>query len=325
MEKQQLAAAIKAYRKTNGSNGKEMSQKHLSYLIGIKNTYLNRLEGGYDYTEVSVKGDKENKRHQPIKSTIITRVINFLNGGEFVAQNGNYKLQYKCLYQAKIYQEYRIIYGGTGLGKTTAAKDFKKQSQTTKATYLVRCADDMSSREVIEAVSEALGLKPIGTKSQIRKQITNAIRLQEDDNPLLIIDEAENLKESTYGAIKALCDDLQGYAGIVLIGANKDGKTYLDWLKGKAQRLRGCFPQIYSRFSTKPQQLKNLTTENFYTECKDILSNYDITDKYEIDIIKNELLQSDDFTFRGLDGILKRRKRKQEVLQKAEQLKASVN
>jgi hypothetical protein len=131
------------------------------------------------------------------------------------------------------------IDGDTGAGKSYSIDRYRKEYPGN--TYVVTCDGDMSVKDFVVSVAEAVGCETEGTKIDIRKRITKT--LIRKDSPLLVIDEAENLKVGAYDGIKAMMDALKGICGIVLVGAN----DYEEKLKKLAERKKNSFPQIYSR------------------------------------------------------------------------------
>lgn len=133
----------------------------------------------------------------------------------------------------------RAIDGRTGSGKTYAAMHF--QGQFPQSVVLITCAGDLSPKGFIRELALALKLNPEGTAYALRYRITRA--LYATDRPVLIVDEAENLKDPAWQSLKAMMDALIGVCGIVVIGANELEASMLK----KANRLKNPFPQVYSR------------------------------------------------------------------------------
>lgn len=133
----------------------------------------------------------------------------------------------------------RAIDGRTGSGKTYTARHFQRQFP--ESVVLITCAGDLSPKGFIRELALALKLNPEGTAYTLRYRITRA--LYEADRPVLIVDEAENLKDPAWQSLKAMIDALIGVCGIVVIGANELEASMLK----KANRLKNPFPQVYSR------------------------------------------------------------------------------
>ena len=172
----------------------------------------------------------------------------------------------------------RCIDGMTGTGKSYAADHYRKPR--TANTFKATCDGDMSAKDFMVEVAEACGVNSTGTRVAIRKRIVKKIT-ERTDSPLLIIDEAENLKEGAYSGIKAMMDTLRGQCGIVLIGAN----NYEGYLKKKSDTQKTPFPQVYSR-------IKQGGFTSLYVlakaDVKDICNQLSIADTAVIDYLYNE-------------------------------------
>lgn len=158
--------------------------------------------------------------------------------------------------------------GPTGEGKSYAAIDYLRSHP--KATYYVRCDGDLTAKSFFVELAHSLGMTPGGPIYDIRKNVIQ--KLRSESEALLIIDEAENLKDRAWESMKRVMDDLKGYSGIVFIGAN----AFEQQLQKKADRLKGCFPQVLRRIREGGiQHLFALTLE----DAIDICRAYGITSK----------------------------------------------
>jgi len=131
------------------------------------------------------------------------------------------------------------IDGSTGSGKSYVAEIYLQQHP--KNTYIVRCDGDLTAKSFFMEMAHSLGMSFDGPVYTIRKNVIQ--KLRNEENPLLIIDEAENLKDRAWDSLKRIMDDLRGYCGMTFIGANEFQKQ----LEKKASKLKGCFPQVLRR------------------------------------------------------------------------------
>lgn len=172
-----------------------------------------------------------------------------------------------------------LVDAPTGSGKTEACKEFVRVGG--KAVYLITCAGDMKVKQLVESVYKAVVDKNcLGkTISEMRQDIQTTLGQRWEEKPLLIFDEAENLKPQAYQVIKALYDGLveNNKAGMVLLGANQ----YADHLYKQAHRKNSayastsCMPQIWRRFKNNRIVLSGLTE----AEAMNICLQAGITDK----------------------------------------------
>lgn len=293
---QQLANALEEYIK-----GKNISQNQAAKKMGIKSpSYITHiLAGNFDKIPAGKNSDGS-PRYTRISDQVIKKVSNFLRIGVDVWETKNYKEIMTVLIEAKHYSEHRIIDGSKGLGKTFTAKQFKKQAPN--ETYLITCSEDMNPKSFMVELANLIGSPSVGDRRTIRLRVAEKIKKM--NQPIIIVDEAENLKPSTYGSIKALYDDVEDYCGIVLIGAN----DYLKRLKKQADAGRSCFPQLYSRFSADPAMLHPMS----YADVKDVCLINGINEKQTINMLFDQCAD-----FRELDRMIKRINRDNELHQNA--------
>lgn len=131
------------------------------------------------------------------------------------------------------------IDNATGESKSYSANEYLRQNP--KNTYIVRCDGDLTAKSFFVEMAYSLGMAPNGAVYDIRKNIIQ--KLKNETDALLIIDEAENLKDRAWESLKRIMDDLKGYCGIVFIGSNNFEAT----LQKKANKMKGCFPQVLRR------------------------------------------------------------------------------
>lgn len=233
----------------------KIAQNDLAKLIGIASSYLTHLRAG-NYDAIPTGKD----RTTVFSDAIAKKIAVFLKLDVEIWEIENYGHVMACLFEAKKYQEHRVIDGLKGSGKTFTANMFKKQYPNN--TYIVTADDDMSPKAFLEELAQQMGLVVSGSKRVIRKAIEAKIMLSK--NTLIIVDEAENLKSGSYGAIKALYDAVSEYAGLVLIGAN----NYSDYLRKQASKNKTPFTQLWSRFSSNTVMLGVISKADVAQVCK---------------------------------------------------------
>lgn len=135
------------------------------------------------------------------------------------------------------------IDGPTRYGKSYTAEQYKKRSKQSQYIYGIKVAKDLTHKGFMEELALSIGLIPNGSAYKIRKTIGDKIK--KNAMPcLLIIDESENMNDNSFGSAKAIMDDLKGIMGIAFNGAN----NFENKLRTKANKNKGCFPQIVGRF-----------------------------------------------------------------------------
>lgn len=283
-----------------------IAQKLLEYKSkhNISNAKLGKITGLGQYIGYILKGKFEvpsGDTKTPIADSYFALIESFLGEESFVVETMNYKMCKATLLESKRYQEVRVIHGKKGAGKTFSIKNFSRENP--EHTFIITCAGDMRQRELIIAIGEAIGVDTSGSPMDIRRAIRK--KLENQSYPIIIIDEAENLLPKHYATIKALYDNLEDIAGIVLVGSHKKGKTYWDWLQMMSAKSQGCFPQIVSRFSMYPVALGEMV----FADCAKMCAYYNIEGKDQ----QTRLFNDCKGDYRVLDKLIKRLVRRQEI------------
>lgn len=140
----------------------------------------------------------------------------------------------------------RMIIGETGCGKSYAISRFLQNNP--KGTYLITCSGQTCASSLIGRLLMALRMDCKGRNDFLLDKVAAELRTQQlaGNKPLLILDEAENLRLPTFQAVKTIFDYLKGHCGIVLIGTNQ----LTDSLERLCKKNERGMPQFYSRFKS---------------------------------------------------------------------------
>lgn len=231
----------------------------------------------------------------PIPDKIWHALKVYLMVGNEAVLTSQYLQITEALLMAKQYSLASVIDGHTGSGKTHTIRCF--QQANPNGTHVVTCARDFTNKSFIQEVAEVVRADSFGTQYDLRKNI--AVKLASEDKPILILDEAENLTDGSYAAVKALYDSLEGRLGIVLVGAN----SYWEGLVTRSKRKGtscGCFPQVVSRFRANVTKLTAISIEDVREACQ----VFGIVSKEEV---KSVWTAAEDY--RAVFGALKRNQR----------------
>lgn len=232
-QKEKLVQGMKAY--TNAHN---ISNNKMARLAGISASYISAMVNG-KWNEMAAAGKLIKIEDKYFKA--VAKVIGMhLNGNVWAHfDTDNYMTIINACDTARATKLPVAIDGESGQGKTYSIHEYKRMNPGN--TYVVTSAGDLTSKGFMMELAEAVGVKPAGDRTAIRKEIER--KLRNDNNALLIIDEAENLKAGAWDSIKSIMDSLKGYVGIVMVGAN----DFQQQLYKKASRGTRNFPQIYRR------------------------------------------------------------------------------
>lgn len=218
-EKQQIVDAAKQY-----TAARTMSNNELAKLSGVNPAYLSAMFKG----NFEVKSG--NNRTSPIGDEHFNKLAKYIG---YHAKQVDWQLyetpQYKAgmmaINDARMSKRARTIICHTGSGKTTLVQHIAKQQPGN--TFVITCAADLTIRGLIIALADKLNVPTSGSQDNIRGAIQARLQYlsNSDYNPLVIFDEAENLKLPALTRLKALYDNLVGsdsqYCGMVLIGTRE--------------------------------------------------------------------------------------------------------
>lgn len=232
------------------------SQAELARALAVSSSYISQLLNADDLQKL------------PFAESTWKKLRTGLGIGDDVFATRQYKSGIGTLMEAKKESYCAIIDGDTGMGKTTMVRSMAKQQPS--ETYIARCYSDLTAREFLREIARKVGVASTGTKAEIRKAITR--KLSAEKYAVLIIDEAENLKDSIYGTLKDLFDDLEGKAAIVLVGMDIIEK--IDRLCSSRKAFNQPFKQLRRRFNRK-LQLGGMHK----SDVRSICSHYGFTDR----------------------------------------------
>jgi DNA transposition AAA+ family ATPase len=113
-------------------------------------------------------------------------------------------------------QRYAMAYGisiQNGLGKTFCARHFAANHS---AVYYICCNENMNRKDFLKTLSEKLGRSRDGNVENLLMQTVE--ELENAEEPLLIIDDAQKLKDRVLHFLIALYRRLINKCGIVILG-----------------------------------------------------------------------------------------------------------
>lgn len=151
---------------------------------------------------------------------------------------------YSELMDAKINRRMKMIIGSTGCGKSYTVNRFKLENPSN--TYIITVSSLYRVGNILDELGSILGVKLPHYNVYKSNKIAAKLRSLHNFNkqPVLIIDEAENLSLHALKMLKGLYDAIKDYCSIVLIGTRQ--------LIVKIERLKDNdaegMPQFYRRF-----------------------------------------------------------------------------
>ena len=139
-----------------------------------------------------------------------------------------------------------ILCDEAGIGKTYAARYY---SRTNKNVVYVDCSQHKTRRRLMIEIARALGVDTHGTYYEVFDDLRYYIKTI--DHPLIILDEAGDLRYEAFLEVKALWNAVENCCGIYMLGA--------DGLRAKIERGINCrkvgFVELFDRQGARFQRI----------------------------------------------------------------------
>lgn len=145
-------------------------------------------------------------------------------------------------------QHYSMAYGAaiaTGLGKTYTAIRYVRDNER---CYYMNGHADHNRRSFLVTLLYAAGIPAQGTMPQMIEAFTT--HMTTHDESLLIVDNAENLKDRVLHLLVILANSLCGKAGIVIMGSDGLRERIAEGIAQKKTGFDVLFQAIGKRFIT---------------------------------------------------------------------------
>lgn len=243
--KLQIIEATQAYMMN-----KNVTAKDVAKLSGVNESYVSNMLRGI-FTQKAGKGkdvaiaDKyfrklaelvDFKIKKQYWDTVITKEFE-----ELIA----------AMDDAKRYSKCKVLIGETGCGKTYALDKFVRTNPAN--TYRITVSALYNLTDIINELLYRLKLDERGTKVSRLRRIAFKLRdiKQTGGQPIIFIDEAENLKVPALQMIKSLYDALGDHCPIVLIGTPE----LIYKMKKMLRKKKDGIPQFWRRFKAGLQEL----------------------------------------------------------------------
>lgn len=222
-----------------------LSQRTVAREAGISGTTLNQLlQGKYGADDTLVTEKLANW----LSSRELARKLGKKTDGlfKFVETPTAKKIRAVFEFVATLH-DISVIYGGAGIGKTTALKKYaEKQPNCWVVTATPATA---SVAAILEEIALALGLRDFpGRASRVQREIIRRLR---DTKGVLIIDEAQHLSINSLEAIRCIHDATE--IGLILCG---NESVYSRLTAGGSRTA--AFAQLFSRVGKRLRLTKNL-------------------------------------------------------------------
>lgn len=252
LQKKKIVQAAATYL----SEHNDVSQVQFARLAGIEKTYMNQMLNGKTHignTEIA------DKYYNAIASYLAVPVKS-VSWGHF--NTYNFKKIVNKLTATRANTDRCGIDGPSGTGKTYACNVFKRRFPAN--TYLVKCNATDNAKEFVQGICAEVGIADVGSKGKLVKRIAEHLTGLGND-PILIIDEAENLGRAGIEIVKVLADLLENRVALAIVGL--DIRKIL--LTGSKRKKQG-FIQTNRRFSYGWIECAPVTANDITEVCNSI-------------------------------------------------------
>ena len=203
----------------------------------------------------------------------IGKQVGFETGHWKTVETYNYKLIRGILTDAKMQSRVHAITGGAGWGKDAAAKDFKADVDD---VYMINCNEYFNKKYFMAELLKKMGKSTDGTVAEMVERAVST--LNKTFRPLIILNEADKLKDETlyfFITLYNLCEDK---CGIVIMATDQLEKRIS---RGLFLNRKG-YQEIFSRVSRRFIELKKpsktdvtaICTANGVTDPETIMNIY---------------------------------------------------
>jgi DNA transposition AAA+ family ATPase len=182
----------------------------------------------------------------------------------------DYRILHKLLNDAKTDYQVFAITGAAGTGKSFA---MRRYSEANKQVYMLTCAEYWNKKQFLQELLEAMGRDCAGcTISEMMGAAVSELLRQE--NPLIILDEADKLPDHVFYLFITLYNQLEERCGIVLCATNYLEKRIQ---RGISLNKKG-YNEIHSRIGHNCIPLNGASARDITSIC---VAN-GITDKEQV-------------------------------------------
>ncbi|MGV3705421.1 MAG: AAA family ATPase [Arcticibacter sp.] len=244
-QKIRLIEALEAYIQQHGVTQNEVAKRS-----GVNAAYIINMRKG-DFT--AKVGEKVIQIADKYFNRIAT-LIGFETEKQYWEARATSQLKsiLATLTDAKQNAETAVITGQTGCGKTFSCDLFKKRFPSDVYTVKVGSSDNLG--DLLDKVLESLQIDVVKrSKSAKLRQISAHMKSLSENGqePTLIFDEAEYMKQPALCALKELYDVLNETCALVLIGTEQ----LTDNIEKLKKRNKPGIPQLYRRIKFRIRNL----------------------------------------------------------------------
>lgn len=185
--------------------------------------------------------------------------IGYSDNDWVIVETRDYKIMTALLNDARMYSNVFAATGNAGTGKTVAVRQFASEN---KRVYLLQCNEYWNRKMFLQELLTSMGCDYSGYS--VGEMMAEAVRtLKIQQNPLIILDEADKLSDQVMYFFITLYNSLEEHCGIVMCATDHLKKRIMRGLKLNKKGYK----EIYSRIGRRFVELKGLGTSDIAAVC----------------------------------------------------------
>lgn len=246
-QKHEIVSTAKQYQQDQNLNNVK-----LSTLCGVNEGYLsNILNSKFDY----IPAGKTSPVAIPDKYFVmLAETVDYSLKKVFWRHVDTVEFKHALftLNEAKSEQLIRTLVLPTGSGKSYTSELFKRVNAL--HTYVIKMDILLTINDLFNELALQLNIPNRGSKGWKKAQILIELRQlkRQGHNPLVVLDEAENMSLQMMRVIKGFIDGVKDCAGIVLVGTPK----LWDLIEEAKRKDTQSGPQFYRRVKVGKREIK---------------------------------------------------------------------
>lgn len=225
---------------------------------GSQNKAANSLQGASSALLSQIMNDNWENISDDMWRNVASQIGLTKNEWVYV-ETTDYKLINKFLNDA---QENSNVFGMTGDAGSGKSKTFELFAKNHQNAYLLSCAEYWNRKEFLIQLLTAMGVDYSGlTVAEMMNEIVK--RLKSQQNPLIILDEADKLPDTVLYFFITLYNRLEDHCGIILCATDHLSKRINRGIKLN----RKGYKEIHSRIGRKFIELKGVNSTDVAQIC----------------------------------------------------------
>jgi hypothetical protein len=226
---------------------------------------LSRITGRSEGTISDLLGNKKSFSDKLI-AVVYESLRDYLGDNDLVATR-QYAMMWNIAKTGKQASDMRLVTGNTGVGKSVV---FKKFAEETPCCVYYKIYDrGLSWNNLLNEVCRGFAIKmPIDRKRYRRAELLGAIisyvEQNADQNPMLIVDESEVMRNAFFKEFKNLQTATDGLLSIVIVGISE--------VTTRVAKIAGLDPQTWlpihddsNQYTTFARRIKSFRIPNIST------------------------------------------------------------